>query len=138
MEKKEENKYFQLGNMIRCVIQGSEQSGIQSYGQVNYIIYKRTQGTLPISQIFDNLIHHHKRTYKRSNKEKVLKFLEHLKTKFTEEELGLYPDYTIKDGNDHLSQKNDEMFTRGMLSNTNIYDFMDEMKEIDEELNDDK
>ncbi len=117
--KKEENKYFQLGNMVRIVVQGSTTSLEQNnYGKVNYIIYKNSKGTLPIYKIFDNLIHYQKRMYTRSNKKRILEFLEYLKTKFTEEELNLYPDYTVKDGYKHLNQEDDEMFIRGMLSDS--------------------
>lgn len=132
MENKVNNKYFQLGNIIRCIAKGSlttsKQGIAQSFGEVNYIIYKNSKGTLPISKIFDNLIHYHNRMYTYGNKEIVFKFLNYLKTKFTEEELNLHPDYTAKDGHKHLNQQDDEMFIRGMLSSSKIYDFMDEME----------
>lgn len=128
--KKEENKYFQLGNMVRIVVEGSSASSRQnSYGKVNYIIYKNSNGNLPICKIFDNLIHYQRRMYRRSNKKRILDFLNYLKTKFTEEELNLYPDYTAKDGRKHLKQKDDEMFTRGMLTCV-MYNFINEMKEV--------
>lgn len=131
MEKRE-NKYFQLGNIIRCIARGSitpSGKGIdQSFGDVNYIIYKNSRGTLPINQIFKNLIEYHKRMYRKSNKQSILNYLENLKAEFTEEELNLHPDYTAKDGYKHLNQQDDEMFIRGMLSSSEIYDFMDGWK----------
>lgn len=117
MEKKEENKYFKLGNIIRYVMNGSvENRATLKFGDVYFIIYKNKQGTLPINEIFDNLIHYHKRMYQCDDKQLILDYLENLKTEFTEEELKLYPDYTAKDGKKHLSQKDDEMFMRGILS----------------------
>ena len=121
-----ENKYFELGNIIRYITIGAlNKKKEMKYSDVYFIIYKNSRGTLPIKQIFENIIRYHKKEYdyniysNNNDKQLILDYLENLKEKFTEEELNLHPDYTAKDGHKHLSQKDDEMFVRGLLSPTN-------------------